>query len=567
VRLAVQHPRVRCASPLLVAGWSESLRLLLMPADMEQQPEPTAEADRQPQEPASQEKPEQPEPHAAETKEQPQEPASQHEVETPRKSPSTKEKRQDGSSAAAGVQPPREEQLSVEGTGPEEQFSMEDSYTIEGSAEIQGESRGTEATFETEEDSTSPNPPAATEPSARSGAGLEPGKAEGLPELATAPTVADPGRSLTSGEEAAEARIAADAEPQEASKPEAAEEASKPEAAEGAPPLRAPEASSEPAARLEPGSTASSSAATPAAPQDSGGTSASHAASASAPPRPRRRPASSPEQGSTQYRSRSSLHGLGSVKDLRQKTAFSTCTQDGVLKRATYMNSISSFRSCPKWSMGSRTGTSFLRSNSTPAPDTYSKCSHDNEKYKSTPKYSFGGGSRFNIEASQARRQPGPGVYNPRDPVAELIPKVGFGSQMRFKGGIIAQANPGPGAYETCGRLGQGAKMYTATGRHSAALHRGRSLPGPGAYDPSAHSVYEAAPKCGFGTSTRSDGSEARRSLASPGPGAYELQNFRATGTEAPQFSAVSRRQIHDLNTYLTPGPGSYNSHITSFGY
>jgi hypothetical protein len=146
-----------------------------------------------------------------------------------------------------------------------------------------------------------------------------------------------------------------------------------------------------------------------------------------------------------------------------------------------------------------------------------------------------------------------------------LIPKVGFGSQMRFKGSILAQANPGPGTYETGGR--RGGLMYTARGRHNASLNRGRSQPGPGAYNPSDHTVYEAAPKCGFGTSTRTSDGSFRQNLASPGPGAYELQNFKATGSEAPKFSATSRRHVHDLNSYVTPGPGSYNSHVTSFGY
>jgi hypothetical protein len=256
---------------------------------------------------------------------------------------------------------------------------------------------------------------------------------------------------------------------------------------------------------------------------------------------------------------------LGSFKDLRMKTSFASITQEGILKRPTYMTSLSNFNTAPKFSMAfrGRGGTSFIRSNSTPAPDTYTRSS-EGSRHKEPPKYSFGGSSRFGLETSPAKKQPGPGVYNPRNP-AEVTPKVGFGSDRRFKDNSTPQANPGPGAYETH-KDGHVGPMFTAQGRHTAAF-RARSLPGPGAYTPTVNSVYEQAPKCGFGTATRVSDGVSRNTYSNPGPGAYELQNFRATGSEAPKFSAVSRRHRHDLDSYITPGPGSYNSHVTSFGY
>merc|ERR1719191_2178299 len=94
---------------------------------------------------------------------------------------------------------------------------------------------------------------------------------------------------------------------------------------------------------------------------------------------------------------------------------------------------------------------------------------------------------------------------------------------------------------------------------------RSRSLPGPGAYTPSINGAYQSSPKCGFGTSTRGEiyGGAGR---GQPGPGTYEMQNWKCLGKDSAKYSATSRRRIHDLNSYVTPGAGTYNAHATSFG-
>merc|ERR1719171_1811985 len=100
--------------------------------------------------------------------------------------------------------------------------------------------------------------------------------------------------------------------------------------------------------------------------------------------------------------------------------------------------------------------------------------------------------------------------------------------------------------------------MFTARGRLPTQYQRSRSLPGPGAYNPSTISVFETSQKCGFGTSTREDmGLKALRSNM-PGPGTYELQNQMSIGRDANKYSITSRRRVHDLNSYCTPGPGAY---------
>lgn len=256
---------------------------------------------------------------------------------------------------------------------------------------------------------------------------------------------------------------------------------------------------------------------------------------------------------------------IGDYNDLKKKTA-SFSTAEPVHKSTTYMTKFSNFNTAPAWPMGSRGPSSFIRGSSTPAPGSYTSTDQEKHKFKATPKFSFGGGSRFGLGQSPTKKQPGPGAYNPRDPIIEAQTKVGFGSSIRGKGSLIGQANPGPGAYEARTCLGTG-HMYTARGRMTTSYLRARSQPGPGAYNPSTLTVHSQAPKCGFGTSSRDDVGAKARSLVAPGPGAYELQNFRSVGGDAPKYSATSRRRLHDLSSYVTPGPGSYNAHVTSFGY
>jgi len=144
-----------------------------------------------------------------------------------------------------------------------------------------------------------------------------------------------------------------------------------------------------------------------------------------------------------------SLSALGSYNDLRSKTAFSNVTTDGVNKKPTYMHNLSNFRTGPKFSLGTKLPSSFIRSSSTPAPGAYSLPGDDNSaKYRTEPRFSFGGCARFGLAQSPAKQMPGPGTYNPKDPTLSMTPKVGFGSGARAKAALVQQHNPGPGAYE-----------------------------------------------------------------------------------------------------------------------
>merc|ERR1719387_2185934 len=83
-------------------------------------------------------------------------------------------------------------------------------------------------------------------------------------------------------------------------------------------------------------------------------------------------------------------------------------TVDGVLKRTTYMVALSRYGSSPKWTIGNKGPSSLLRSSSTPAPGTYDLPGSERSKFKNDPKFSFGGSSRFGLDGSPQKRQPGP---------------------------------------------------------------------------------------------------------------------------------------------------------------
>ncbi|CAE7666637.1 Pum2 [Symbiodinium pilosum] len=256
-----------------------------------------------------------------------------------------------------------------------------------------------------------------------------------------------------------------------------------------------------------------------------------------------------------------------SSEDLKSKLQFSSMTTDGVKKGPTFMHTVSNFKTGARWTFGQKGPSTFIASSSTPAPGSYNmNHGQGGGRYKSLPKFSFGGATRFAAGEAPSKKQPGPGAYNPRDPLLTAGPKVSFAGANAGRGPPLPENAPGPGAYEQRSNLGK-SKMFTARGRQASSYMRSRSQPGPGAYDPKVGAVLMGIPKCGFGTSIRNDITGAARSLMLPGPGAYDMQSAMSVGKNGPKYSAASRRRVHDLDSYVTPGPGTYNAHTTSFVY
>lgn len=245
-------------------------------------------------------------------------------------------------------------------------------------------------------------------------------------------------------------------------------------------------------------------------------------------------------------------------------------TTGGVMKGPTYMSAHSRWAASPKWTLGVKPKSTLVKPDTGPSAGTYDLPPTDrSSKYRSIPRFGFGVGSRFGISEQSLKQNPGPGSYQPKDPALQVGTKVGFGTSVRS--GLATSGSlhfPGPGAYDQRNTIGQGL-MFTAKGKQPTSyLTKSASAPGPGAYNPSTSIIFGEAPKCGFGTSSRdSEAARASRTQGNPGPGAYDMMYSQGIGRDSKKFSATSRRRVHDLNSYLTPGPGAYNAHVTSFGY
>ncbi|CAD7955815.1 unnamed protein product [Amoebophrya sp. A25] len=233
-----------------------------------------------------------------------------------------------------------------------------------------------------------------------------------------------------------------------------------------------------------------------------------------------------------------------------------------MLPGPTKMQTLSQFKRGPKYTMGmkSQFGDPIAAVDSgTPAPGTYIIKDTSNSKVKVFPHISFGKGRRFPRSIGQG---PAPGDY---DPVSQLSSsyRVTFGNAPRDKGGH-SHREPGPGTYEFRSTVGNGPR-FTARGRKAFATKEKTDLtPGPGAY--SVPSLTERGVRCGFGTSTRDSAGKlvGTGRMGNPGPGAY---NLKSTLSE-PRVTLTGRmRDVGNIDHLMTPGPGQYNVHCSSFGY
>jgi len=239
----------------------------------------------------------------------------------------------------------------------------------------------------------------------------------------------------------------------------------------------------------------------------------------------------------------------------------------GVLRRPAYMTRISQHAAAPKFTMPGRRAIGGIlppKPDGAPGPGSYT-CGLVLSKHKAEPSVSFAKERRQGIVPDSPLQRPGPTEYNPR-PVLLTEPKavIGAAGIGKQRGEDIAE-NPGPGTYEKKSTLA-GPSTFLA-GRRRPDFRKSASMPGPTQYTPfPRHTSSTANRGAHFGTSTRGDAPTRARELSQPGPGAYNMQNFRKTGSEAPAIALRSRRLPACISHDITPGPGSYNTAMTSFG-
>ncbi|KAF4709863.1 hypothetical protein FOZ62_026411 [Perkinsus olseni] len=261
--------------------------------------------------------------------------------------------------------------------------------------------------------------------------------------------------------------------------------------------------------------------------------------------------------------SRSSPHNM-------MMSTTSTCRSPRFQGDGAYMVSLSNFSTAPKWTLPGR--HFYSRPLNNPGPGAYNPpLIYSNPKLKGAPRYGFGSSRRFNQRRND---MPGPDKYRPRDPVLAASLSYGFGTSTRppigGPGSSTAALRPGPGAYKTPQNPGGCGPQYTLRARTksdtlgvSAEIMRN---PGPGTYSPA--SLLKEHHGYSFAHSSAS--SIGKRAFKVPGPGSYSMRNVKGTGTSSPAFSMSSRPagwNVPNQWSSRVPGPGSYKSNLTSFGY
>lgn len=157
---------------------------------------------------------------------------------------------------------------------------------------------------------------------------------------------------------------------------------------------------------------------------------------------------------------------------------------------------------------------------------------------------------------------PGPGAYDPKtfEPKA---PKYTLSSRTYVKDARLSA--PGPGAYEYKSTLNVPAakflnfisllNYYNRIGSSQREnFFNKNEAPGPGAYESTR--PYTAAPKYGFGSSTR-DGNMYDQLKAMPGPGSYEIKGAINTNKGVTITSRKDTQALKEASKI--PGPGSYD--------
>mmetsp|Transcript_150127 Transcript_150127/g.482528 ORF Transcript_150127/g.482528 Transcript_150127/m.482528 type:complete len:377 (-) Transcript_150127:52-1182(-) len=234
----------------------------------------------------------------------------------------------------------------------------------------------------------------------------------------------------------------------------------------------------------------------------------------------------------------------------------------------TFLTTLSKHRSLPRISFGVRTSANQADEN--PGPGSYNTHEFGPERIsrmRQTPAYNFGALSERKGMAD-TRDLPGPGAYGVPKDVGKYATerKSGFGGAPR--GAVVRcfHVTAGPGQYALKSTLSD-SPAFTATGKRYRRSVKSLLRPGPGSYEPSVSrtSQFAAAPQVGFGTMSRPE-MFSKHLAANPGPGTYPTKSYMGTA-EFGKFSIVSRRRTHDLQPYVQPGPGQYDSHAGSFGY
>eukprot|EP00775_Hariotina_reticulata_P008886 gene8886-9064_t len=214
----------------------------------------------------------------------------------------------------------------------------------------------------------------------------------------------------------------------------------------------------------------------------------------------------------------------------------------------------------PSWTMGARvTAAAAETAASGPAPGDYSP---DDPSAASAPAWTMFAKYTDSNGASSQQQQllPGPGQYNPADPVKDASgPAYSMG--VKWKAGTVdtsAADTPAPGAYDVAnGQSGPAFTMGTREAAGSSAEAAAGSLPGPGQYHQSSQPGKDA-PAYSIASKAATEPGSAGSAAGLPGPGDYDQP---ATWQSGPAYSMAGKAPEASgaAGTRNGPGPGQYD--------
>mmetsp|Transcript_50261 Transcript_50261/g.106795 ORF Transcript_50261/g.106795 Transcript_50261/m.106795 type:complete len:242 (+) Transcript_50261:166-891(+) len=231
-----------------------------------------------------------------------------------------------------------------------------------------------------------------------------------------------------------------------------------------------------------------------------------------------------------------------------------------------YLTKLSTCKTSPKYSF--RGKPNGYTPNTSPGPGAYGEYNgpQKTDKFRAGPSHGFGTSPRDKANASA---NPGPGAYEataqPHTAWTGAPKGSGFTKAPRSPTQTHRELNPvpGPGSYNAGldKMMGTNGPKYSTSPK--AAERRPNGNPGPGAYTFDNESYVAASqkrpqsPKFGFALSPR----EVRKGEIQPGPGAYSA----SADLRGPRYSMPGRYQRRPAAD--SPGPGAYESNVTTFGY
>ncbi|CDW90416.1 triosephosphate isomerase [Stylonychia lemnae] len=205
----------------------------------------------------------------------------------------------------------------------------------------------------------------------------------------------------------------------------------------------------------------------------------------------------------------------------------------------------------PKRSMTSRRPMSADSRNS-PGPGQYTPAKES--VAKAMPKYSIGHEQRDTLGLNHMKHTPAPNQYMASTATLTRQPSWVMGSSQR-NGLGGANGSPGPGNYNIPSKMKDGPKYVMGL--------KGRDLgkemlyvPGPGQYHPDFSTLKQKHPTFKIGSEQRIPGDKTTIRQV-PGPGNYSPQKRPQSAAPKYGFGSSTRQQIKQTKDY-TPGPGAY---------